>query len=224
MIQEQKIIYATYQTVTDNQEVIDRTSIAQESIKNENLIYNNWITLKDIVLTRDGSSIGDTPLPFLKDMIEFGMNLARDVDIVVISNADICIIPNTTEKILKGCNSFGALCAHRYDFDEIPALLETEKDLYGREKYLGYDLFAFHKRWWLEKKDIFPDMILGRQAWDLIFARAVKENGGAELEYSIYHKTHVSPWNTINGLPGNDYNYRLALEWCYRYGGDFMRK
>lgn len=224
MIEEQKIFYITYQTATDNQDVIDRISIAQESISSENLIYKNWIILKDFALKRDGSLIGDNPLPFLKDMVEVGMNLARDIDIVVVSNADICIIPNTTEKILNGCNDFGALCAHRYDFDEIPTLLKTEKDLYGREKYLGYDLFAFHKRWWLEKKDIFPDMILGRQAWDLIFARAVRENGGAELEYSIYHKAHVSLWNTITGLPGNDYNYRLACEWCHRYGGGFMGK
>jgi hypothetical protein len=220
----QKIFYVTYQTPTSDQNIIERVSLAQKSIDRENELYKNWILLRDLTLSRDASVIGDVPVPFIKDMIEAGMEAAEVNDIVVISNADIVVVTGITEKIIELCNKGGSLYSHRYDFDVLTETPKTENDFVGKEKYLGCDLFAFTKKWWAENKHIFPDMVLGRQAWDMIFRRAVMENGGYELQNATYHKTHTSPWNTISNLAGNNYNLNLAYRWLHKYGGSLYGK
>ena len=220
----QKIIYITFQTPTNEEDVIFRTNLAQKSVDKENLLYNNWVINRNFELKRNATLIGDGPLPFVRDMIEFGMSLASENDIVVLSNADICLIPKITERIIDLCNKFGSLYSHRYDFKNLTELIETEEKLNEGEKYIGYDLFAFLKKWWCIHENEFPDMVLGREAWDMIYHRAIKENGGAELDKAIYHQIHNSPWSTFRELKGNIHNLNLAYNWISIHGGNISGK
>jgi hypothetical protein len=220
----EKIIYITYQTPTIDKGVIERVSLAQKTVDEENEIYKNWIIKREFDLKRDSTSIGDISLPFVRDMIEIGMNEAEDDDIVVISNADILLIPKITEKIINICKNLGSLYSHRYDFEKIEKLLETENEITQGKKYLGCDFFAFSKKWWVSNEHLFPDMVLGREAWDMIYRRAIKENGGGELDRSTYHIMHESPWAINREAPGNSHNLVLADNWTCKYGGNLFGK
>lgn len=221
---EQKIIYITSQSATEDQNVINRVNLAQKSIDEENSIYKNWIINRNPIFIRNATQIQDVPLPFVRDMIKVGLNLAKDEDIVVVSNADICVIPKITEKIIKLCSEFGATYSHRYDFKVLNELLKQEEDLNNGEKYLGCDFFSFSKKWWNKHGGIFPDMVLGREAWDMIYCRAIKENGGTELDKATYHQIHQSPWSTYPHLKGNIHNLTLAHQWTSIYGGNLYGK
>jgi hypothetical protein len=218
----QKIIYITFQTETDDSELISRISLAQKSIDEENLLHKNWVINRKPIFSRNATTIGDKNLPFVRDMIETGINIAEDEDIVAISNSDICVLPNITLKIIDLCNKFGSTYSHRYDFKIITELLNTEDDVNKGEKYLGCDFFTFSKKWWIKNKDLFPDMVLGREAWDMIYRRSVKENGGAELDKMTYHQVHSSPWVVYPHLRGNTYNRDLAYHWISVHGGDLI--
>jgi hypothetical protein len=217
-----KIIYITSQSLTDDQNVINRVNLAQKSIDEENSVYKNWIINRNPVLERNATQIQDIPLPFVRDMIKVGMDSSKEEDIVVISNADICVIPKITEKIINLCNEFGAFYSHRYDFNILNELLKHEEDLNKGEKYLGCDFFGFSKKWWNKFHGIFPDMVLGREAWDMIYRRAIKENGGSELDKATYHQIHQSPWSMHRNLNGNIHNLILAHKWTSIYGGNLI--
>lgn len=221
---DQKIIYITFQSSTNDQSIIDRVNLAQKSVDEENLLYNNWVIHRNLNLKRDATAIGDVVLPFIRDMIESGMDIADNDDIVVISNADICIIPEITKKIIKLCNTFGALYSHRYDFEVLNNLLKDEQELNNGKKYLGCDFFAFLKNWWIKNENIFPDMVLGREVWDMIYRRAIKDLGGIELDKATYHQIHQSPWSTYPNLAGNAYNLNLSYKWLLKHGGNLNEK
>lgn len=220
----QKIIYVIFQSPTEDQNTIDRVNLAQKSIEEENSIYKNWIINKNPILKRNATEIQDKPLPFVREMIKIGMDMAKEEDMIVISNADICVMPKITEKIIDLCENFGALYSHRYDFNVLNELLKKEEEINKGVKYLGCDFFAFSKKWWKKYGFVFPDMILGREAWDMIYRRAIKENGGIELDKATYHQIHQSPWAVHRDSTGNSHNLSLAHQWTSLYGGDLYGK
>lgn len=216
-----KIIYVTHQTPTNDEEVIRRTSMAKQSIEEQLKKYGNWIICNP-EYRRDATSIGDINLPFIRDMINAGIEIAEDKDIVLLLNADICLAPYATERIKNACESGGATWSHRYDFDRIDRLIESESEFDKGRWYCGTDLFAMRKEWWLKFGHIFPDAVLGREAWDMLLRRTMRENGGIEIKKISYHEWHPSPWELDrDGLAGNVHNRNLASAWIAEHGGDY---
>jgi len=206
----QRIIYTTSYNAKDV-DTKRRVEIAQKSIDEENLLCGNWIVLRDIKFKRDATSIGDDDLPFVRDMISACTTVANAYDIIVISNADVGIMPKTTEKLIQTCNTVGGLYCRRYDFDVLDDIIKEDMCLNNGIKYHGCDFFAFSHHWWVMHEKKFPDMILGRQLWDLIYRRAIMDLGGIELDRTIYHQKHSSKWDLKSRVPGNLYNEKLSL-------------
>jgi len=172
--------------------------------------------------TRDATSIGDRPVPFVRDLIEGAVNSADNgEDIVVLCNFDIGFTPGLTGAILDEVPRKGAAFAHRWDFFAPRGVPTSEHDLSGARWYAGSDLFAFTVNWWNAHQAKFPDMVLGREAWDMIMRNLIKSTNGGGLHRAIWHEKHPPLWESNRRLPGNEHNRRLAHLWLARYGGDW---
>ena len=188
-----------------------------------------WETAETPALTRTAQQIGDKPLPFVRDLIDAAKQGLRPHDILVLCNADIGIVEGTTSRLLEAVRNHGCAFAHRWDFHG-PALARRlprhESDLKQARWYAGSDFFAFSVGWWDQNGGIFPDMVWGREAWDMVMRNLMKRSAGSaagaiELHNSIWHERHASPWEQNLRLPGNEHNRRLATTWLARYGGSW---
>lgn len=216
------IIWVTHQTPTEDKNVLRRQYFARLSIEEESKRHGDcW---KECIqsYSRDARSIGDKDLPFIRDMIKGGMKMVEsDDDIVVLINADICVMPNITLKLREACVNGGASWGHRYDFKTIDRLLQNEAEMDRGQWYCGTDMFAMTKSWWDKYNHNFPDAVLGREAWDMMLRRTIRQNGGKECYKCTYHEWHESPWEVNRDLAGNLHNRNLASEWLAANGGDY---
>lgn len=180
---------------------------------------------EEATVTRDARSVGEkAPLPFVRDMIQEALSdLDDDHDIVVLVNADIGFTAGITGQILDACAESGACFAHRWDFHKVTRDVTqvTEAQVGKGRWYAGSDLFAFTKQWWLANGSLFPDMLLGRQAWDMVMRNLIKRSGGKEIHQAIWHEKHASPWEQTPTLPGNVHNMKLANQWLSTHGGNY---
>ena len=177
----------------------------------------NWkeLDLSDAVLTRSSKTVlQDTAaLPFVKDMIALGCQKAKDDDIIVLTNDDICFVPGLTQQIIKTVGARGSAFAHRWDARVLVRPLDPI-EIRNLSWYAGQDLFAFTGGWWRQHEQEFPDMLLGYEAWDRIFKELVSVTGGGELYEAIYHEKHRSMWAAQRlAAAGNKYNRCLARQW-----------
>lgn len=194
-----------------------RVALAHQSVNGEDWLSSAWNHI-DFKPTRDGTSIGDAPVPFIRDMIEQACREAEPRDIICIANADIGFVPGITGEILDACYNFGSCYAQRHDFRRIERLIVNEVECAAGKKYPGADLFAFTKEWWDKRNQFFPDMLLGREAWDMIMRDLIRSTGGIELHNAIYHEMHDSHWLKHRGCAGNEYNKKLASAWLAANG------
>jgi hypothetical protein len=104
------------------------------------------------------------------------------------------------------------------DFRRIDRTMVNEIEIATGTKYPGADFFAFKKKWWIKRSQVFPDMLLGREAWDMIMRDLVRSTGGIELHNATYHEMHESHWLQNRQCAGNEHNKRLAREWLAANG------
>lgn len=175
---------------------------------------------------RDASSMRDRPMPFARDLFAQPASVCRDQDIIVVCNADIGLTPGMTGHLLEAIDKYGCAFAHRWDYHQaltkrIPA---NEADVRRARWYAGSDFFACTKAWWIKNGPLFPDMVFGREAWDMVMRNLMKRScggTGCELYLAIWHEKHKSFWEHAPRVPGNEHNRRLATQWLARYGGDW---
>ena len=194
-----------------------RMDLADRSINEEDERFSAWIQV-DFRPKRDASSMGEAPVPFIRDMIEQAGLTAKPTDILCIVNADIGFTPGITGEILDACYNFGSCYAQRMDFRRIERPILNEVECATGRKYPGADLFAFTKKWWDKHGPKFPDMLLARETWDMIMRDLIRNTGGIELHNAIYHEMHDSYWLQNRGCIGNEYNKRLAREFLAHNG------
>lgn len=173
---------------------------------------------------RTAKDVGDGELPFVRDLVAAAV--ATGDDVIVIGNADIGFPEGLTGRILETVQRFGCAFAHRWDFHTplTTKLPRHEGDLIQTRWYAGSDLFAFTPAWWLKHGVTeFPDMVWGREAWDLIMRNMMKRAVGpdCELHKAIWHEKHPTAWERNRRLGGNEHNRRLAAQWIARYGGNW---
>lgn len=179
----------------------------------------NWINHRITSVQRTSDkTIGDQrDIPYVKDMIQQGCDLAEESDVIVLINADICMSPTIEHEINEAVSRVGACHATRWNFERgqmRPTM--TEKEIKKGVWYAGTDLVAFTKKWWLENGHEFPDMLLACECWDLVMRNLINIKGGVSLEAVIYHEIHQAWWyikhNYVNN-PGNKYNRDLSIRW-----------
>lgn len=164
--------------------------------------------------------VGDVrPLPFLRDMLDYAAFVALDEDVIMLSNDDICFVPDAIQKLRQQFDSgANALFAWRYNF--FHPLTRPLKDLRTGFKDGGVDLIAFRPAIWRQYREQFPDFILGCEAWDYCYRTLIPElPGGREMDGIIYHEMHDPIWRqtkvrSVN--PGQRYNRQLARNFFAR--------
>lgn len=210
----------TSTTPNPGPDVVRRLGIARKSREREmSLLWLPELVLND-PLPRNATDIGEqVPLPYIRDLIEQG--LANGEDFVAIANADISFTPGLTGLMFEELSRHGATWAHRWDFSRVTQMARSEAQIRRARWYPGCDFFAMTRGWWKSHGSTFPDMVLGREAWDLTLRHVMRRSGADEIHLAIYHERHESPWEVNRDLPGNVHNRRLAQEWMDRYGGNW---
>lgn len=175
------------------------------------------------------TELGDArPLPYLKDLLRFGMNQCRDEDIICWSNDDNGLSVELSEMLRFWVQTYGPCSIFRTEIrGAIPAagLSPVQVAQHSHEKHVGRDGFSFSKEWLELNWDDIPDAILGASDWDIQLACLIRlqykiettnKNIGeiitpAEIPrgYSI-HQAHQSAWSLRqHDSPANNWNGQL---------------
>jgi hypothetical protein len=160
-------------------------------------------------------------LPYIKDLLNLAVNHAKADEIIVFTNSDICVAPDCASRIYRWIEDDRDACyAFRNDFPRLTKPL-TYPEIKSGHKYCGADLFAFKARWWMQNCSNFPDLILGREAWDAcmrVLMETTKPDKSKSLALPdlIYHEKHPNGWENASiryRLPGQIHNLRHAYQW-----------
>jgi hypothetical protein len=150
-------------------------------------------------------------MPYIKDIIRQATIVAQKDDIIILHNSDICFYDGAIARIEESVRTHGSAYALRHDYDGDPRIIKNPG---GHRIYPGSDMFAFTKKWWQDNQSSFPDMVIGREAWDKIMRTMIQHLKGVEVPDSIYHFKHKSHWITHRMTDkGNVHNRKLAREW-----------
>lgn len=176
--------------------------------------------LQDADFARSSVDLGDSkPAPFVKDIIQHGMNLAAPGDRVVATNRDTCMVRKTTN-VLRNWEAEAAYGVRQdifYPIDETGAVLDDISNI-GRF-HCGADLMSITPEWWAKWKDWLPDLVLSYEAWDLMAREMFRETQpGQEVEirYLCYHEYHDTFW----AQPENRYTHPAQV-YCLRRAKNF---
>lgn len=204
-----------------------RISVARASWREEMAWSNRWTDLFVDRLPRDSRALGDPrPCAFSRDLIDLAVSRCEHWDdVIVLSNADVGISPGLTGWLIEAFIRSGAAFTHRWDRDTpIRAPFVTEADTCAGKWYPGSDLWAFTKAWWTSWGDRYPDMVIGREAGDMILRHVIKQGGGVEIPGAVWHERHASFWEMPGNrdrLPSNVHNRMLATTFLREFGGDW---
>lgn len=164
-------------------------------------------------LPRSSAMMGDPrPVPFIRDVFDYAAEHAG-ADLLVFTNSDVAVVSD-----IEACLS-GRTCwfGQRVDverFDEVYSSATLPAD----RPYVGADIFAFMPVWWRGVRDVFPDVLLGREGWDCIMKMLI---GQCEPMNLIWHEKHRGFWDrgrNINTNPGQVHNRRLCRSWAIDHG------
>jgi hypothetical protein len=169
------------------------------------------------------SQLGDTRnMPFIKDLFEHGIKGLADDDIIVFTNADICILPNAPDQIRTKL-ALGDCCySRRIDVKDC-----TKKPVGPMQTHVGADLFACKVSWWRAHRHELPDLIYSCEGWDFVARRIWKKhNQDAEIiPPVIYHEIHHSYWMrqaNIHQNPGQIWNRTECTRWAKENNLEYM--
>ena len=172
--------------------------------------------------------VGDKrALPFVSDLIQVGVNIATPGDLVCMTNNDTCLTRGFTDWMRSHPIDAGYVVRHDFfhPIEPTTAVL-TNIDNLGR-RHCGADLLTVTPRWWNEHREIFPDMFLGYEAWDLIARELFQETQPnaphVELPDMVYHEYHATFWSDQKNRyshPAQLYNLRIAKNFYRSRGRD----
>ena len=164
-------------------------------------------------------------VPDIKSIIGLAVTDKKDEDIIILTNSDICVSSDCSIKIAVAMQSISAAYCFRRDFRRLPDILPDAAIQRGHQ-YCGSDLYAFRVGWWRKYENEFPDMLLGREAWDAVLRVLIEQTHPKQnptVYNLIYHENHASVWeNPINrrSIPSQLYNIDLARSFCWGVGFD----
>lgn len=196
-----------------------------DSLRRHQFAAKTWETLPWIrcpvlntQLTRTSASVfSDTRhMPFIKDLVNVGImdNQVGPNDLIVLTNDDIGVVVEMNTH-LSSVTDASAAWSNRWDFREVRVPLSTEQCRTGNW-CCGTDFFAFTRNWWEKHQHIYPDFVLGCEAWDWVMRELIRDTGGFEIHALTYHLSHPSYWQSGTNRfrnPGNMWNQRLAKAW-----------
>lgn len=190
-------------------------------------------------LPRTSKDIGDTKaMPFINDIISWGMKFAQPEDVVVYINRDVSLTTKAPARLLESLNkNGGASVAFRRNI----ANPEPGRYYHTVKNYPpdgGFDVFAFTPHWWKQHGKRLPDMFIGREAYDACLRNLVEEvatgktvsklrddywNNPHYCDDVCWHTEHASYWqeNKLTS-PSQVANRTAALEFFSKRGNSGM--
>ena len=170
-------------------------------------------------------------LPFIRDLFDLASADCPPEAILLFSNADIGFCSNAAFRVVLALQANDAGYAFRRDLPPRQTLPTDEEISEGKE-YAGTDVFFFRVGWWTQWRERFPDMLIGREAWDACLRVLIEDtNRNKPLAISdlVWHVRHGGNeyWETPATrytLPGQLHNLRLArtfLRTCNRNPANF---
>lgn len=186
-----------------------------------------WLDLpiRDAQLPRLFSENGQG-IPYIRDLFDFACAGRENSDIVVFTNADICVSSDCARRIQKHVQKWDACYSHRRDFYSDFQVPKSDSEIVTGHFYVGCDLFALTVAWWQSVRDKFPDLLLGRESWDAVL-RTMMDRAHPKQKMSVdnisYHRRHDSHWEKAehrHKLPSQVHCIRAAYRWCQDNGVD----
>lgn len=186
---------------------------------------------------RDALQIGDKrQLPYLKDVLEFAMEGAKDWDIIMWTNDDTWIHPKLIALLKYHCSIYGACSAQRCEIfrsgvHRMVPDAAPESFIQSGGLHMGRDMFAFRVDWLKREWNEMPDFLLGASEFDLAVAALIRKRAGlvttkdslvdtiwpAEIPKGyILHEYHKALWtakDNVNTAPSQLHNRRLFRNW-----------
>lgn len=173
--------------------------------------YQSWKKLIDRGMVgvyrekydRDASSLGDRPLPYLKDVIQPALDRMEDHDVLVWTNDDVQLLPETLDWARNHAGTYGATSMRR------------DKD------HIGRDLVAGTKSWW---QKLPYDLLIGAHQFDLLLGALIRKQRGVtstlknmgtdffpcEYRTLIRHEPHKESWSPDS--PSGKHNAALFTQ------------
>lgn len=190
-------------------------------------------------LPRTSKDIGDTKsMPFINDIIDWGMRFARPEDVVVYINRDVSLTTKAPQRLMESIDrNYGAAVAFRRNISNP----EPGRYYHTVRNYPcdgGFDVFAFRPMWWERHKLRLPNMYIGREAYDACLRNMVEEaatgktisklredywNNPHYCDDVCWHTEHASYWqeNKLTS-PSQVVNRTAALEFFSKRGNSGM--
>lgn len=188
---------------------------------------------------RNSSQLGDNrDLPYLKDVLRRGLDMAKPGGIVLLTNDDTVLHPKVLGLVSDALKKVSAVCSFRLNVrpGQLPVMFNGESSKCGKSD-LGRDLFAFRKEWLETHWHEIPDFLLGEMEWDLILAMMLREEhkvistresllvplppSEIPLGY-VFHELHERLWNKMHyNNPAKEWNRHLSKTWCDARGQEY---
>lgn len=181
---------------------------------------------------RTAKLLGDPrDLPYLKEFLAAGIRIAEPDSIIVFTNSDIVLHPETPLAITKHMQAHDCVCGFRITLDTIPSTGSHEYWRSLGQPDFGRDLFAFKAQWLVDNWGQIPDFLIGEQEWDLVMACLIRQQNGVSMLHKtdlatfeeeseiplgyVIHQRHVGGWLSPQARmsPGKLYNVSLANKW-----------
>lgn len=182
---------------------------------------------------RSSMDIGDSRcLPYLKDILQSGMERSTADDIILFTNGDNLLHFDLGKVVRETLSQVPCICSYRLNVVKIPDLkapLELVRTA-GQPDF-GRDLFAFRKSWLESHWDSIPDFFVGEWEWDLVMALMIRKENGVPITTKqglhlpdprselplgcVLHEMHTRPWlsTQYHTSPSKRHNLDLANEW-----------
>jgi hypothetical protein len=151
-------------------------------------------------------------VPFVKDILRMAcLKCDKMDDVILLHNSDTCFYEGTEQAFIEAVRTHGSCYSGRIDYQG-EACLKSKQD--KGDPYPGTDLFAFTKGWWLESQKEWPDLVVGREAWDMIMRKLIRSKQGVALDGSVFHFRHPTKWESNRMKDkGNIHNRKQARAW-----------
>lgn len=213
----------------------------QTAIKSWEYLYNRgeMVPMHYTSYRRTSADVGDDrALPFWKDVVAYALTAANLQDIIVFTNDDTILHPDTPLIVRRELQRHQAVVSHRCEYNaQTPPMLGMGAPLFRSMsiKSIGRDLFAFRVQWLIDHWHEIPDFLLAAPAWDIVLAGLIRTTQGAtgiqkgkwdqcwEFEIPsgyVAHIWHDPVWNTQKcqrESKANAYNLMLAKQAMTRF-------
>jgi hypothetical protein len=156
----------------------------------DNVYYQDIHIIRDLKRNSSGFLKTNKKLPFVNDIFDVLANHSKEY--FIFCNSDIILSQQLINYI--NYNEIEAFGISRIEIPPIKSLVESFSPI--RMEPAGFDCWVVSKKWWLDKRHLFKDYLLGRPFFDVHYTILMLLNSinrYVSNQRLIYHIMHKSP-------------------------------